>query len=230
MKTHIFQHVPFEDIGSIGNWLEGRKAEVTYTQFFNDHYPPENHDMDLLIILGGPMSVNDEDAFPWLRAEKAFIRDSVHHDIPTLGICLGAQLIASALGARIYKNLQKEIGWFNVTALISTGDYFQFPNGFLAFHWHGETFELPPGAVLLARSKACENQAFQIGRNVVGLQFHLESTPESIRALPENCRNELIPGTFIQTEKQLRQVSPARYGEINSIMNDLLSYLTGGLS
>jgi len=230
MKAHILQHVPFEDIGSIGDWLKARKADISYTQFFKNGHLPKPDDWDLLVILGGPMSVNDEVAFPWLRIEKAFIRDSVHQNIPILGICLGAQLIASALGARVYKNAQKEIGWLDVTATPKRETYFPFPDRFLAFHWHGETFELPPGAVHLARSEGCENQAFQVGKHVVGLQFHLESTPESIRALADHCRSELIPGTFIQTEGQMRQTAASRCDRINSIMGDLLSYLTSAPS
>jgi GMP synthase-like glutamine amidotransferase len=226
MRAHILQHVPFEDIGSIGNWLDAQNADISYTRFFRTSDPPEPDSPDLLVILGGPMSVNDEDAFPWLRTEKAFIRDSVRRNIPTVGICLGAQLIASALGARVYRNPQKEIGWFEVASNPGMRDRFPFPDRFCAFHWHGETFAIPAGAVHLARSKGCENQAFQIGKHVVGLQFHLETTPEAVRALVDNCRHEIIPDTFIQTEEQLQQVPVSRYESIHSIMSNLLAYLT----
>jgi len=144
-----------------------------------------------------------------------------------LGICLGAQLIANALGACVYRNAQKEIGWFSVMSTNHGEDHFRFPKQFLAFHWHGETFNLPPGAVLLARSEACENQAFQIGRHIIGLQFHLETTPESLRALVDNCRSELVSGTYIQTERRLQQAQTTTYASINNIMSELLSYLTG---
>lgn len=230
MRTHILQHVPFEDIGSIKSWLETRQAEITYTRFFQNDPLPEIHGLNLLIVLGGPMSANDQDVFPWLHPEKAFIRKVVKKGIPTLGICLGAQLIASALGARIYKQVQKEIGWFEIEATPCLESCFRLPERFLGFHWHGETFDLPAGAIRLASSKGCENQAFQIGKHVVGLQFHLETTQESVGVLIDNCRGELAPGSFVQSERELLQVEPAAYIKINSLMSDLLLYLVGAAS
>jgi GMP synthase-like glutamine amidotransferase len=227
MKIHILQHVPFEDNGSIRAWLESRHADVTYTRFFESGALPKIDDLNLLIILGGPMSANDEAILQWLGPEKAFIREAVQREIPTIGICLGAQLIASALGARVYRNAQKEIGWFSVDATPSPSGSFCFPERFLAFHWHGETFNLPPGAVLLASSEGCDNQAFQIGRHIIGLQFHLETTPESLRELVTNCRDELVPGTYIQTEEEMRRVPKSTYENINNLMNGLLTYVAG---
>jgi GMP synthase-like glutamine amidotransferase len=227
MKAHILQHVPFEDIGSIHSWLATRQAEITYTRFFNNETPPGFKELDLVVIMGGPMSVNDESAFPWLRAEKEFIRTIIQEGIPTVGICLGAQLIASALGARVYQNDYKEIGWFPIMATPHDGNRFRFPKRSMAFHWHGETFDLPQGAIHLARSKGCENQAFQINEHVIGLQFHLETTPQSLQTLVSNCRQEIIPGTYVQTEKELLQATTATYAKINAIMNHLLSHVTG---
>ena len=227
MKAHILQHVPFEDIGSIRPWLEVRRAGISYTRFFESGNLPELKDLDLVIVMGGPMSINDEAAFPWLHDEKNFIRAAVQAGIPMLGICLGAQLIAGALGARVYKNARPEIGWFPVTAAPNAGDCFHFPEQCLAFHWHGETFDLPPGAFLLASSEACKNQAFQIGRHVLGLQFHLETTLESLQSLVSNCRQELIPGPYVQSEQMLSQIPAAAYAGINNRMGEVLSYLTG---
>ena len=230
MKAHILQHVPFEGIGSIGSWLENCQATVAYTRFFENSSLPRLRKLDLIIVLGGPMSANDESALPWLRPEKEFIRDAVRRGIPMVGICLGAQLIASALGARIYRNACKEIGWFPIMSAPYTENSYRLPKTCCVFHWHGETFDLPTGAVLLARSKATENQAFQIGRHVVGLQFHLETTPESVRALVDNCRGELIPGQYTQTEKKLLQTAVATYTRINYVMSALLSYVTSAPS
>ncbi len=227
MKVHVLQHAPFEGIGSIATWLAERNAGVTFTRFFERTQFPEAGGLDLVIAMGGPMSVNDEETLPWLRPEKQFIRDAVNRRVPVLGICLGAQLIASALGARIYPNRHKEIGWFAVEATPGPGDVFRFPEKCLVFHWHGETFDLPPGAVRLARSEACENQAFQIGRAVIGLQFHLETTPESAEAMFGHCADELVPGQFIQTESEMRKAPHTVYSEINALMGSVLAYLTG---
>jgi GMP synthase-like glutamine amidotransferase len=225
-RAHILQHVPFEGAGSIGFWLNRSGFEVTHTYFFENAVFPPMGDIDLIIVMGGPMSVNDEIALPWLQAEKKFIREMVRSGVAVLGVCLGAQLIANALGARVYSNRQKEIGWFPVEADSGVRDVFVFPREFTAFHWHGETFDLPDGAVRLAKNETCENQAFQIGRKVIGLQFHLEATRESVKALLDNCRSELGDGgRYIQTESELKRVDNATYARINNIMDDVLSYL-----
>src|SRR3990172_6278221 len=176
MRAHFFQHVPFEGLGSIAPWLEARGASVTGTRFFEEWTLPMANDVDLLIVMGGPMSVNDESIHPWLKDEKRFIKEAIARGKPVFGVCLGAQLIANAMGARVYANAEKEIGWFPIHRVDKprAGDAFQFPKDSLVFHWHGETFDLPPGAVPLARSEGGENQAFQLGHKVIGLQVHLE--------------------------------------------------------
>ena len=153
------------------------------------------------------------------------MRDAVARGIPVLGVCLGAQLIASALGVRVYRGAASEIGWFPVHGVPDVAPSFQLPPESLVFHWHGETFDLPAGAVRLARSPACENQAFQVGRNVVALQFHLETTPANVEALVEHCRNELVPGSYVQSENDLLAAPPERYTAVNRQMREVLAYL-----
>lgn len=227
MKAHILQHVPFEGAGSIEAWLRARDATISYTHF---HEPspvlPDVDALDVLIVMGGPMSVNDERLHPWLRMEKRFIREAILRGKPVLGICLGAQLMASTLGARVYANDDKEIGWFPVEAEPAEATAFVFPPVATVFHWHGETFDLPPGAVRLAASAACRNQAFQVGARAIGLQFHLETTPESAEALLYHCRAELVRGKFIQSERRIREQPEKTYHEINRLMDNVLGYLT----
>lgn len=207
-------------------WLRARDAEVTYTRFFENPGLPDLKNLDLIIAMGGPMSANDESGVSWLRPEKQFIRDAIERGVSVLGVCLGAQLIASALGCRVYRNPVKEIGWFPIEAIPSTAAAFKFPSTCSVFHWHGETFDLPAGASLLAKSAACRNQAFQLERNVIGLQFHLEITPEGIRALLENCADELVPGPYIQSRPQLSAIPAEAYSGINRLMDQVLSYIT----
>ncbi|RLK50638.1 GMP synthase-like glutamine amidotransferase [Alkalispirillum mobile] len=228
VRAHYLQHVPFEGLGSIGPWLQAAGYEITATRFFESAVLPAPQDIDLLIIMGGPMSVNDEGQHPWLVPEKRFIRQCIEHGVPVLGVCLGAQMIASALGARVRAMPHKEIGWFPVHSIQSVDEgHFSVPDGLEVFHWHGEAFDLPAGAVHLARSAACENQAFQVGDRVVGLQFHLESTPESVREIVEHCRAELLPAPHVQPEAPVLEGAATRCGPINAVMADVLGTLTG---
>jgi GMP synthase-like glutamine amidotransferase len=226
MNAHFLQHVPFEGLGSVESWLDRRGAVLTSTRFFLNENLPSIRGLDLVIAGPGPMSVNDEGTLPWLKAEKAFLREAMARGIPVLGICLGAQLIASSLGARVYPNRLKEIGWFPIQAEKVPDHCFRFPAECNVFHWHGETFDLPKDAVRLVRSPACDNQGFQIGRNVIGLQFHLETTPQSAATLIEHSRHEMMPGPYVQPEADIRAVPAETYAAVNSLMNDLLNYLT----
>ena len=227
MRSHIFQHVPFEGPGSIEPWLRAAGHHVTRTPFYTDGTTlPDVPDIDLLIVMGGPMSVNDEQQFPWLVAEKAFIRRTIDAGKPVLGICLGAQLIASAMGARVYPNPTREIGWFPIHGCTAPGtNNFSFPSSVDVFHWHGETFDLPPGATPLASSAACQLQAFQLGTSVIGLQFHLETTPASARDIVTHCSAELIPGDHVQDAATILSATPEQYRTSNHLMDTVLAFL-----
>ncbi len=226
MRAHYLQHVPFEGLGSIGPWLQNAGYEITLTQFYKFKELPGAEEIDLLIVMGGPMSVNDAQDYPWLEDEKSFIKSVIEKGKPVLGICLGAQLIANSLGGQVFPNPVKEIGWFPIQAVQSVNiTVFQFPEEIEVFHWHGETFSLPSGAVQIAESNGCKNQAFQLGKNVIGLQFHLETTPEAAQAIVVNCRDELVEGEYIQAEKNILSVQNKQYTLINSLMSNILAYL-----
>ncbi len=217
MKLHWLQHVPFEGLGIIEDWASAQGAELACTRLFADEPLPALKAFDGLIVMGGPMGIHDHNKFPWLPAEKQFIKAAIDASKTVLGICLGAQLIADALGARVYPGPQKEIGWFPIRRVDGASSSVQekqrvlsqptgarssiyiqspklLPPELTAFHWHGDTFDLPAGSTPLASSEACKNQGFIHNNRVVGLQFHMETTPESMDALIENGRGELIDG------------------------------------
>ena len=227
MKVHYFQHVPFEGPGCIETWLAAHGIGADSTRFDRAARLPAVRDIDLLIVLGGPMSANDAEQFPWLAAEKCFIRSAIREGKRVLGICLGAQLIASALGARVYRNAAREIGWHPIASTPAPrgSEAFQFPSTLQVFHWHGETFDLPAGSAQLARSIACENQAFQVGARVVGLQFHLETTPTSARALVTHCPADLAPATHVQSAADILSAPDAYYATANAWMGQVLAHL-----
>ncbi len=228
LRAHYLQHVPFEGLGSIEPWLREARFKITSTRFFESTHLPPLDDVDLLIVLGGPMSINDEKRYPWLVQEKQFIRRCIEAGKSVLGICLGAQLIANAMGARVYRHDRKEIGWFPVQAVPQAlGSSFCFPPETLVLHWHGETFDLPDDAILLARSEACHNQAFQLRRSVVGLQFHLETTAESAREMVKQCQGELSPAQYVQSAAEILGAKQQQYDTINRLMTELLFYLSG---
>ncbi|WP_417067187.1 type 1 glutamine amidotransferase [Niveibacterium terrae] len=226
MRVHVLQHVPFEALGSIDAWLAARDARVSWTRIYESAALPALAEFDLLIVLGGPMSVHDGELHPWLADEEALIGEAVRAGKAVLGICLGAQLIASSLGAAVHRGTHKEIGFFAIEAVASTdAKAFRFPDSVEVFHWHGETFALPDGAVLLAKSTACAHQAFQFGPRAIALQFHLETTAASAALMLEHCADELIPGPFIQSAEAIRARPAARYAQINALMGEVLDYL-----
>jgi GMP synthase-like glutamine amidotransferase len=181
MRILAFRHVPFEHLGLIADSLPQHAIECRYVDLYASGEALSPQDADGFIFMGGPMSVNDDLAH--IRQELRLIEQAVARGKPVLGVCLGSQLIAKALGGQVYRNPVKEIGWFDVrfTAAARQDRLFSGLDGAeTVFHWHGETFDLPPGAELLASSEACRHQAFRVGTNVYGLQFHLEVTPEMI--------------------------------------------------
>ena len=212
MRAHCFQHVSFEGLGSIERFLKAHHFEISYTRFYEDVRLPNLEEIDFLIIMGGPMSVNDEDKFSWLKAEKQFIRAFIKTKKPVLGICLGAQLIASSMGTKVYPNTYKEIGWFPIeVASAHEIMTFHFPISTTVFHWHGETFDLPPNAIHLAKNKTCNNQAFQLGNHTIGLQFHLEMTKKTLHEMVMNSKDELIVSPFVQSEDEILSISNKYY-------------------
>jgi len=229
MHIHCFQHVPFEGLGNISGWAKDQGFPVTTTQFYRSTLLPDPASVDFLVIMGGPMSVHDTDECSWLETEKRYVRDMIRRGKIILGICLGAQIVAEALGGRIYPNDVREIGWFPVerTGEASTSPLGQaFPERFEAFHWHGETFEIPDGCVHLAKSEACENQAFSLGDNILGMQFHLDTIPESVGGLIENCGDDLAPGPFVQTAGEIWR-DGGRIARIETWMRQILDAITG---
>jgi GMP synthase-like glutamine amidotransferase len=206
MRAHCLQHVPFEDMAAITEWLSNKKFEITYTKFFNEIALPDPSDIDWLIIMGGPMSVNEEKNYPWLKIEKQFINDCIAQNKVIIGICLGSQLIANSLGYKVYPNKHKEIGWFpiNKNKNINIEIFDDLPEELPVFHWHGETFDLPEESVLIASSEACTNQIFCVYPNIIGFQCHLETNSESLAELSSESEPELkIPGKYLQTADEM---------------------------
>lgn len=226
-RAHILQHVAFEGPGAIAPWLATAGYHLSVTRLDRNDALPEPSSADFVVILGGPMSVTETDRYPWLSEEIAFVRGCFERGIRILGVCLGAQLLARAAGASVYRNGEPEIGWFPVEAVDTARapGVFQFPARLEAFHWHGETFDLPSGAVHLARSAACPHQGFQLGASAIALQFHLETTLELIDGLIAHGRQELAQAPWVQTEAELRSVVPGRYEALARSLDAVLSFL-----
>lgn len=230
MRIHVLQHVPFEDLGSMAADFEERGYPVTSTHWYRGDQPPALNSFDVLIVMGGPMGVHDEAHHPWLIPEKALIHAAIDANKILLGICLGAQLIAHVLGAKVTPNAHREIGWFPLQLQTAPdesplGD--TLPAQLEVFHWHGDTFDLPEDALWLASSEACAHQAFSVGNTIFGFQFHLETTEASAQALVRECGDELDGSKFVQNAAQI-MASKERFTALNGAMSAVLSRILDG--
>jgi len=201
VKVHALYHVPFEGLGAIEPWLRTRNCQLGETRWFAGDLAPAVGDFDWLIVMGGPMGVHDETQYPWLAAEKRLIHETIQAGRCVLGICLGAQLIAHVLGAEVGVNDFKEIGWMEIETVIGAEASWvgrTMPDAFTTFHWHGDTFSLPSGAVHLAQSEGCSHQGFSYQERIIGLQFHPEMLPEGIEALRTHAKADMQPGPYVQ--------------------------------
>ncbi|MFO7656520.1 MAG: type 1 glutamine amidotransferase [Bacteroidales bacterium] len=226
MKIHYIMHETFEGLGCIHQWINRNNHEVTVTRTFLSESYPDTGDFDWLIIMGGTMSTCEEDKYPWLKTEKQFIRRAIDSGKVVLGICLGAQLIADALGARVYPGKCTERGWFPVSLNVKNlpRELKDTPQTLTVFHWHGDTFDLPEGAVHLAASEITLNQAFLYKEKVLALQFHYEIDETSVKAMLENAGGHLRKSKYTQTADEISE--GVHYTEENNrIMFSLLNYL-----
>lgn len=228
MRIHWLQHADFEDLGCIGPWLQAQGHDVTGTRLYAGETPPGVEDFDALIVMGGPMNIYEYERHPWLRPEKALIGAAVAAGKRVLGICLGAQLLADALGGPVTRNRHSEIGWFPLR-LSEAGRrspwFGGVPAEFTGFHWHGDTYALPPGADCLAGSEACAQQAFALGERVLGLQFHLEVTRTNAEEWFRHERPQ--PAAYVQTPEYIL-AQEAEFERNNRWMVAILERFFGG--
>ena len=225
MRISVLQHVPFEDIASMADEFNARRYQVTTHHLYRGDPLPATDDFDWLVVMGGPMSVGDTRDHPWIGPEQQLIANAIAGNKRVLGICLGAQLIASALGARVVPGQHREIGWHPLQGISSHSVYASlFSDNPTVFHWHGDTFTLPQGAVQLARSEACEQQAFAIGQRVLALQFHVETNPDSARAILANCSAELDGSRFVQPPETIAG-TPEQFAAIHRLMGQMIEIM-----
>lgn len=221
MNVLIIKHIEIERPGLIEYCLRQEKIPYQILNLNPGVYFPKLDNLTHIVLLGGPMNVYEEDRYPFLREEDLFIKEAIQRGKTILGICLGAQLIAKALGAKVFKAPLKEIGWYDVS-LTRIGSYdplfSQLPKTFSVFQWHEDTFEIPQSAELIATSPSVPHQAFRYGEKVFGLQFHLEVTEEMIHewmeaseegtdssAPPIFSEAEIITETAIQIENYTKR-------------------------
>jgi GMP synthase (glutamine-hydrolysing) len=228
MKIRVLQNASHEGPAHILTWAKSRGHTIDVTRMYHSSDVPRLDDFDWLIIMGGPMGVHDEIQCPWLVHEKSLIESAIAGDKIVMGVCLGAQLIAQVLGARVYKSSHAERGWstLSLTREAESSRLFScFPKEFTAFVWHDDVFDLPAGATHLVSNKACPYHAFEYGK-VVGLQFHLEVTSDSIRAIMDHSFYKGISGSYVQDRKQIEQGMDG-VDNIHSLMDIVLDGIDG---
>ncbi len=230
LRIRIVRNIAFEGPALIGEWATARGHSLTESLAVTEQYPRAS-DVDLLVVMGGPMDADDHDASPWLAAEKAFVRDVLGAGGRVLGVCLGAQVLAEVAGGRVKRNPVREIGWFPVRATEAgrRDPRFAAFDGAVVGHWHGDTFDLPAGVDPLLSSDATSNQAFVTadGRGV-GLQFHVEWTEESLAELVRGCEDELCEGgPYVMSGEEMLAHATRHIGTCRRLLFTLLDSLQG---
>lgn len=227
MDVYIFQHVEYEGPGAILPYFEAKGHNVHIVRLYAGDPIPHEDDVDFAIMMGGPMSVLDETKYPHFVREKELCCDMVQLGKPILGICLGAQMIASAFGAAIKPNPEKEIGWFPVTFTGDVAEEIGLPSSLPVFHWHGETFDIPEAATSFASSEACKNQAFKLG-SAIALQFHVEVTDDSMESMLKNGAEEIEACAgckFVQNAAEIKKASAANMDKANKALVKILDFV-----
>ena len=228
MRLHILQHTASGRPGTIDTWAHDKNIPYTKTRFYLKDTLPSPESVDFVIILGGPMSANDDMVYPWIQDEILFIQEIINAGKSVLGICLGAQLIARALGGTVKKNHVMESGWFRVyhTQEATTHPHAistLFPESFFAFQWHEDTFTLPEKTFHLLSSTYCTNQAFTYGEHVLGLQFHIEMTPEIAAIIMHKNIDREKYSPSIQSPSEMLKYRHC-YDELKKIHYHILDY------
>jgi len=225
----IIKHISIEGPGIIGEFLKNIPWEVkTFELDKGVRLPEDLCGINAIISLGGPMSVYEEEKYPFLKVEDKFLKKAIKEEIPILGICLGAQLLAKACGAKVKKAEQEEIGWYKVS-LTEDGKRDLLFRGLSkeldVFEWHGDTFEIPNNGTLLASSNYCKNQSFRYGRNVYGFQFHIEVTPSMIHSWIQEYLNS-DESNITDAEKMLEETYKKKEQFVRQANRILLNFST----
>jgi GMP synthase (glutamine-hydrolysing) len=201
MRIGVLQHAAFEGPGEIGVWAIKRGHTLSVSHLYRGDELPELDSFDLLLVMGGEMNIYQYRDWPWLKAESAFIRTALEQGKRAVGICLGAQFIADALGAGVVQNPEIELGWLPVTWTSEARVAFpELPAQATVLHWHGDTFGLPPGATRLASSAGCAEQGYLVPGKCLGLQFHLEVDPGLTKEFTQG-QTEWPKGKYVQTRE-----------------------------
>jgi GMP synthase-like glutamine amidotransferase len=224
MRIVSLEHQPEEGPAKIADWAAARGHSIARIALYASEPPPSLDAFDILVVMGGGMNIYQHRDHPWLVAEKEFLRRAVDAGKPILGICLGAQLLADVLGGKVYQNPEKEIGWFPIDVTDRSAPFAAFPPRMNVMHWHGDTFDLPPAARVVAKSDGCSRQAFVVGDRLVGLQFHLEMGAVHVADLAHVSMDELTPARYVQSPEQLTQ-TPADLEQSHQALYTLLDEL-----
>jgi GMP synthase (glutamine-hydrolysing) len=203
MHIHFIQHVPFEYPSSIIDWVITNNHIYSFTKIYESATYPSVDSFDALIIMGGPMGVYEEDLHDWIVPQTAFIKTAIDANKKVLGVCLGSQFIAKALGSKVYPHTLKEIGWWPVEKVNDQAFIKTLPSTFTTFHWHGDTFDLPTGATHLFKSEGCLQQGFIYNDHVIALQFHMEVKEDLLNDMTDHEKGQLAADTYVQTEQQI---------------------------